>query len=115
MAVICCEMALQLLPLLFFMIQFSRAYEPFEDMAHALDTYPLPTMNYSYDSLEPFLDEKTMTVHHTGHHAAYTSKMNQALKEWKASVRENCCYLFGHNSSLGILPLYRNYTHVMQI
>ena len=37
-------------------------------------TYLLPTLLYDYDGLEPYMSERTVRVHHTGHHAAYTSK-----------------------------------------
>jgi Fe-Mn family superoxide dismutase len=31
---------------------------------------------YAYNALEPHIDEATMKVHHTGHHQAYTDKLN---------------------------------------
>ena len=48
--------------------------------------YLLPDLPYSYDGLEPLLDAATLRVHHLGHHKAYTSKMNAALKEWREEV-----------------------------
>lgn len=44
----------------------------------AFETPPLP---YAADALEPHIDAKTMTVHHDGHHVAYTNNLNNALKE----------------------------------
>jgi Fe-Mn family superoxide dismutase len=35
---------------------------------------------YRYDALEPYIDAKTMEIHHGKHHAAYLSKLNQALE-----------------------------------
>ncbi|CCQ94201.1 superoxide dismutase [[Clostridium] ultunense Esp] len=41
--------------------------------------YELPALPYAYDALEPYIDEATMKVHHTGHHAAYVNNLNAAL------------------------------------
>ena len=70
-------------------LQFSQALHPFEDIAKVLDEYPLPKLNYGYHDFQPFIDEQTMKVHHSGHHSAYTKKMNAALKEWRESVRQD--------------------------
>jgi Fe-Mn family superoxide dismutase len=43
--------------------------------------FELPELPYSYNSLEPYIDEKTVMVHHSKHHAAYTKKFNAAVKE----------------------------------
>jgi len=48
--------------------------------------YKLPDLPYGYKDLEPYIDEATIKVHHTGHHAAYTKKMNSALKKWRTKV-----------------------------
>ncbi|XP_065192121.1 superoxide dismutase [Mn]-like [Sycon ciliatum] len=42
-------------------------------------SYELPRLMYSYEALEPYMSERTVRVHHTGHHAAYTKKMNSIL------------------------------------
>src|SRR3989339_512947 len=42
----------------------------------------LPPLPYKYDSLEPFIDEKTMKIHHDKHHASYILKLNQTLKNY---------------------------------
>lgn len=41
--------------------------------------FELPKLPYSYDALEPHIDARTMEIHHTKHHAAYTTKLNEAL------------------------------------
>ena len=41
--------------------------------------YILPNLPYPYDALEPYIDAKTMQVHHNGHHKAYVDKLNAAL------------------------------------
>lgn len=44
--------------------------------------YTLPQLPYAYDSLEPYIDEKTMQVHHNGHHKAYVDKLNLVLSDY---------------------------------
>ncbi|TWU03761.1 superoxide dismutase [Neorhodopirellula pilleata] len=41
--------------------------------------YTLPELPYAYDALEPNIDAKTMEIHHTKHHNAYVTKVNDAL------------------------------------
>jgi Fe-Mn family superoxide dismutase len=43
-------------------------------------SFELPTLKYSYDSLEPHIDAKTMEIHHGKHHAGYTNNLNNAIK-----------------------------------
>ncbi|MEX0650261.1 MAG: superoxide dismutase [Candidatus Andersenbacteria bacterium] len=42
--------------------------------------FELPSLPYSYDALEPHIDARTMEIHHTKHHQAYTDKFNAALE-----------------------------------
>ena len=42
--------------------------------------FTLPQLSYSYDALEPHFDARTMEIHHSKHHAGYTSKFNAALE-----------------------------------
>jgi Fe-Mn family superoxide dismutase len=44
--------------------------------------FELPQLPYGYDSLEPFIDEQTMHVHHDKHHQAYVDKFNVALEKY---------------------------------
>jgi superoxide dismutase, Fe-Mn family len=43
-------------------------------------THQLPELPYAYNALEPFIDAKTMKVHHTKHHRGYVDKFNAAIK-----------------------------------
>ena len=42
-------------------------------------SFELPKLSYSYDSLEPHVDARTMEIHHSKHHAGYTAKLNAAI------------------------------------
>jgi superoxide dismutase, Fe-Mn family len=41
----------------------------------------LPKLPFAYNALEPFIDEQTMTIHHTKHHQAYVDNLNAALEK----------------------------------
>src|SRR5271154_1246469 len=43
-------------------------------------TFTLPPLPYAFDALEPYIDAKTMEIHHDKHHAAYVTNLNKALE-----------------------------------
>ena len=48
--------------------------------------FTLPPLPYSYDALEPHIDEATMKLHHGKHHQAYVDKLNAAIaaSDWES-------------------------------
>jgi Fe-Mn family superoxide dismutase len=53
--------------------------------------YHLPDLPYAYDALEPFIDTRTMEIHHQKHHGTYVSKLNTALEglpDWQSKSIE---------------------------
>jgi len=44
--------------------------------------FELPKLQYAYNALEPYIDEQTMTIHHSKHHQAYVNNANKALEKY---------------------------------
>src|SRR6202162_2727048 len=42
--------------------------------------FTVPPLPYSFDALEPYIDAKTMEIHHDKHHGAYITNLNKALE-----------------------------------
>ena len=76
--------------------------------------FELPQLPYAYDALEPHIDARTMEIHHTKHHNAYTTNLNAAiagtdlegktienilinLDKTNAAVRNNGGGFYNHN------------------
>ena len=83
-------------------------------------------LKYAYNALEPHIDAKTMEIHYTKHHAAYTNNLNDLLSKnapefldksieevlanldslpeaIRAGVRNNGGGLFNHNLYFSIM------------
>lgn len=43
-------------------------------------SFELPKLHYAYDALEPYIDARTMEIHYTKHHQAYTNNLNAAIE-----------------------------------
>ncbi len=46
--------------------------------------FELPELGYDYAALEPNIDARTMEIHHSKHHQAYTNGLNAALEQHPA-------------------------------
>ncbi|MCY1720839.1 superoxide dismutase [Prolixibacteraceae bacterium Z1-6] len=42
--------------------------------------FELAKLGYNYTALEPHIDARTMEIHHSKHHAAYTNNLNAAVE-----------------------------------
>ncbi len=47
--------------------------------AGSVEPYTLPDLPYAVDALEPYLDARTLTIHHDKHHAGYVRGLNATL------------------------------------
>ena len=43
-------------------------------------SFKLPDLSYDYNALEPYIDARTMEIHHSKHHAGYTANLNKAVE-----------------------------------
>ena len=64
--------------------------------------FTLPELPYKYDSLEPFIDAKTMEIHHTKHHQAYIDKLNGVLDSYEDLQKESLEWLLGNLDNLPV-------------
>lgn len=61
--------------------------------------FTLPPLPYAYNALEPFIDARTMDIHHNRHHLAYVNNLNRAINKTKWQ-------------SLSLLELFAQASHV---
>lgn len=45
-----------------------------------MGAYSIPDLPYAYDALEPYIDERTMRIHHSQIHQAYVDRLNEAMQ-----------------------------------
>lgn len=55
--------------------------------------FELPKLTYEYNALEPHIDARTMEIHHSKHHNAYVTNLNNAIAGTdaeKLTIEEIC-------------------------
>jgi len=62
--------------------------------------FTLSKMPYSYDTLEPYFDAKTMEIHYTKHHQTYVDKLNDALNDYENLLQQSLETLLKNWSTL---------------
>src|SRR5699024_4525717 len=66
-----------------------------------MSLFELPYLPYDLEALEPYIDARTLDVHHRGHHATYVKNLNLALEDHKDLQDKPLEYLL---SNLDELP-----------
>ena len=49
--------------------------------AESTPVFKVPSLNYPFDALEPYIDAKTMMVHHDAHHGAIVAALNGLIEK----------------------------------
>lgn len=49
----------------------------------SLSSFTFPSLGYAYDELEPYIDARTLEIHHSKHHATYVNNLNVALESYE--------------------------------
>ena len=50
--------------------------------AESTPIFKVPPLGYPFDALEPYIDAKTMMIHHDGHHGAYVAALNGLVEKY---------------------------------
>ena len=74
--------------LLFSVLMNADAHAGLKSLNKLLSPFELSSLPYPANSLEPFIDKETMTIHHDKHHQAYVDTLNENLKETGVSMME---------------------------
>ena len=69
-------------------------------------SFNLPQLDYNYNSLEPYIDAKTMEIHHSKHHQGYTNNLNAAVKDTDNESRDIVDIL--KNLDMSVMTLRNN-------
>jgi superoxide dismutase, Fe-Mn family len=48
--------------------------------SNVMSKFELAPLPYAYNALEPYVDARTMEIHHDKHHAAYVNNLNKAVE-----------------------------------
>lgn len=63
--------------------------------------FTLPDLPFSYNALEPYIDEETMRLHHDIHHGAYVKNTNDTLASYPSLTKYSIEELL---SNTGLIP-----------
>ncbi|QQR49582.1 superoxide dismutase [bacterium] len=75
----------------------TRALRTFGDLKYP---FSLPALLYTYNALEPHIDEATMNIHHTKHHQAYINSLNECLEKHPEFQSKSLVDLIAHTKTL---------------
>ena len=62
--------------------------------------FTVPPLPYAYDALEPYIDARTMEIHHDKHHAAYVANLNKAVAEFPDVAKMSVEYMLNNLNAI---------------
>ncbi len=62
--------------------------------------FQLPSLQYRYSALEPYIDSTTMYIHLNNHHAAYVANLNKSLEKYPELYKRDILDLFKNIETL---------------
>ncbi|MBD8005448.1 superoxide dismutase [Bacillus norwichensis] len=65
-----------------------------------MSSFVLPALSYDYDELEPYIDARTLEIHHDKHHATYVKNLNNVLAGHDDLKSKSVEYLLSNLNSL---------------
>jgi Fe-Mn family superoxide dismutase len=73
--------------------------------------FELPKLSYAYDALEPYIDARTMEIHHTKHHNTYVTNLNGAVEKTPELAGKSLEELLGNLNAApeGVRMVVRNH------
>ena len=72
----------------------------FNAVAQNPGPFKLPPLPYAFDALEPYIDARTMEIHHDKHHAGYVRKLNAAVEATPALAGKSLEEMLGNLDGL---------------
>jgi superoxide dismutase, Fe-Mn family len=60
----------------------------------------LPPLPYAHAALEPYIDARTLMLHHGKHHAGYVASLNSALEQFPELHARNALWLLLHSNNV---------------
>ena len=65
-----------------------------------VEKFTLKPLPYKYNALEPYIDKKTMQIHHTKHQQAYVDNLNKALAKYPELYKKTAEELISNTNAL---------------
>lgn len=59
---------------------FANNFKTINGSKPIMSKFELSPLPYKFDALEPYIDARTMEIHHDKHHAAYVANLNKAVE-----------------------------------
>lgn len=70
-------------------------------MRENMSVFKLPSLPYDLEALEPYIDARTLAIHHGKHHATYVNHLNKALEGYEDLQEKSLEQLLGN---LDLIP-----------